>query len=165
MLVLTPENVGFEMTTVIDTAPDEMYCVLDLSDVDNADYYFHNILNTVSFSAMTAELQIGNTKLSVPFSWQILVGDEESGMMEMCAIEDLMNVKEPHAFVYNPIKSMFPSYEPVKVNNIFTINARWQIPMLNKKHLLAVPLSTKENPKCVFLAEEVDKFPDFFIGE
>ncbi|AUS02591.1 hypothetical protein NVP2275O_010 [Vibrio phage 2.275.O._10N.286.54.E11] len=153
------------MTTVHDTAPDEMYCTLDLSDMSNVDYYFHNILNTVAFSAMSAELEIGNHTMSVPINWQILLGDEESGMMEMSTIEDIMNIKEPHAFVLNPIKSMFPTFLPVKVKNIFTINARWQIPMLKKKHLLAVPIVNQENPLCAFFADESDKITDFFLGD
>lgn len=152
------------MTTVHDVIPDQMYCALDLSNIDDSDYYFFNILNTVSFSAMSAELQIGTHIISVPINWQILLGDEETGMMEMSTIEDIMNLKEPHAYVLNPIKSLFPKYLPVKVRNIFTINARWQIPMLNKKHLLAVPIQNKENPLCVFFADESDKIPDFYVG-
>ena len=164
MLILTPENLPFEMTTIHDTVPEEMYCALDLSDISNSDYYFFNILNTVSFSAMSAELEIGEYTLTVPINWQILLGDEESGMMEMSTIEDLMSLKEPHAYIINPIKSMFAKYLPVKVKSIFTINARWQIPMLNKKHLLAVPVRNKENPLCAFFADENDKIPDFFVG-
>ncbi len=60
MNVLTPENYAFEMDLVTDTIPEEMYCVLDLSTVEDADYYFKHILNTVSFNSISADLQIGN---------------------------------------------------------------------------------------------------------
>ena len=60
MLVLTPENKPFDMNTVGDRVPNEMYCSLDLSNVKESDYFFHQILSTVNFSAMSAELQIGN---------------------------------------------------------------------------------------------------------
>ena len=165
ILILTPENGVFEMNEVYDTVPDAMYSALDLSSVNDSDFYFFNILNTVSFSAMSAELQIGDYIMSVPINWQILLGDEESGMMEMSTIEDLLSLVSPHAFITNPISSLYPRYLPVKVRNIFTINARWQMPMLNKKHLLSVPLYNKHKPLCAFFADESDKITDFFIGE
>lgn len=165
MLVLTPENKSFDMTTVTEYAPDELYCALNLSNVEDADYYFYNILNTVTFTAMTAELQIGDMLVQVPINWQILLGDEETGMMEMSSIEDLLSLQQPHAFVYNPITSLYPKFLPVKITQIFTINIKWQIPMLNKSNLLAVPLQAKEKPLCAFFADENDKIGDFLLGE
>lgn len=165
MLVLTPENVPFDMATITEYAPDEMYGSLNLSDLSDTDYFFHHILNTVTFTAMTAELQIGDMVTQVPINWQILLGDEETGMMEMSSVEDLLSLTEPHAFVYNPITSLYPRFLPVKIRAIYTINVKWQIPMLNKSHLLTVPLERKEKPLCAFFADENDKFPDFLIGE
>ena len=56
MLVLTPENTAFQVDQVVDVIPKEMYCVLDLSNIDDSDYYFHKILHVVSFSSMGAEV-------------------------------------------------------------------------------------------------------------
>lgn len=165
MLVLTPENTTFEVDQVVDVVPNEMYCVLDLTDIDNSDYYFHNILHIVSFSSMGAELDIGGNKIIVPLNWQILLGDEDSGYMEISTIENLLNIKNPFAYVYNPIKSMYAKYEPVKVLSVFTLPTRWQIPMLPKKNMLVVPLKRGHNPPCVMFADENDKIQDFMLGD
>lgn len=164
MNILTPENYSFDVDQVTDTVPDEMFCVLDLSSVQDADYYFKYILNTVAFNSISVDLQIGTDIIQVPLLWQILLGDEETGMMEMCTVENLLNTKNPHAFVYNPISSLYPKYEPVKVLRVYILTVKWQIPMVPKKNLLAVPLRTGHKPPCVFLADENEKIPDLFLG-
>ena len=163
MLVLTPENKPFDVDQVVDTVPDEMYCTLDLSDLDDSDYYFHNILHIYSFVSISAELDIGGYRIKVPINWQILLGDEETGYMEVCSIENLLNMKNPCAYVYNPIRSMYARYEPVKVVNLYTLATRWQVPALHKRNLLVVPLSNDTNPKCVMFADETDKIPEFIV--
>lgn len=166
MLVLTPENMPFDMASVGEYQPEELYCSLNLSNLEDTDYFFKHILSTVTFTAMTAELKIGEMVTQVPINWQILLGDEETGMMEMSTIEDLLAMKhQPTAFVYNPINSLYPRFLPVKVNAIYTVNVKWQVPMLSKSHLLAIPLECKEKPLCAFFADENDKFPEFVLGE
>lgn len=164
MLVLTPENNAFEMDLVTDTIPEEMYGVLDLSDGGNSDYYFRHILNTVSFNSISADIKIGNKVIQVPLGWQLLLGDEETGMVEMCTIENILNMVEPKAYVYNPIRSMYARFEPVKVLRVFTLTTKWQIPMLPKKNLLCVPLNSGHNPLCVYFADENEKIPDLYLG-
>ena len=164
MNVLTPENVAFDMDLVADEQPNKMFCILDLSDMEYTDYYFKNIMNTVAFNSISAELQIGSNKIQVPLGWQILLGDEDTGMVEMCTIENLLNMKEPRAYVYNPIRSMYAKFEEVKVLHIFTLSVKWQIPYLQKKNLLAVPMRNGTNPPCVFFADENEKIPDLYLG-
>lgn len=163
MLVLTPENNAFEMDLVTEDIPDEMYCVLDLSDTGDSDFYFRHINNTVSFNSISADLQIGNKIIQIPLGWQILLGDEETGMVEMCTIENILNMKKPTAYVYNPIRSMYARFEPVKVLRVFTLTTKWQIPMLSKKNLLCVPLNTGPNPSCVYFADENEKISDLYL--
>jgi hypothetical protein len=165
MLVLTPENSVFDMNTIEEFVPDEMYCALDLNDIQDSDYYFFNILNTVTFNSIAAELKIGDNIIQVPINWQILLGDEDTGMLETATIEDLLSVKEPYAYVYNPITSKYPRFLPVEVKNIYTITLRWQIPMLNKSHMLAVPLNTQNGALCAYFADETERFPDFCLCE
>ena len=164
MNVLTPENFAFEVDQIADTIPEEMYCVLDLSQHGDSDYYFRHILNIVSFNSISADLQIGDNVVQVPLGWQILLGDEESGMLEMCTIENILNMTEPCAFVYNPIRSMYPRYLPVKVLRVFTLPTKWQMPMLQKKNLLALPLHNGENPLCAYFADENEKIQDLYLG-
>ncbi len=164
MNVLTPENYAFEMDMVMDTIPDEMFCVLDLSSIEDADYYYRHIHNIISFNSISADLQIGNNVLQVPLGWQILLGDEDTGMLEMCTIENILNMKDPHAFVYNPFHSMYPRYQPVKVLRVFTLVTKWHIPMLPKKNLLAVPLHKGKNPLCAYFADENEKIQDLHLG-
>lgn len=164
MNVLTPENYAFDMNQVTDTEPDAMFCVLDLSDIDESDYFFKHILNTVSFNSISAELQVGTERIQVPLSWQILVGDEDTGMVEMCTIENLLNMKEPKAYVINPLRSLYAKFEDIKVLHVYTLPIKWQIPYLQKKNLLAVPLRNGSNPPCVFFADENEKIQDLYLG-
>lgn len=163
MNILTPENYAFDMDQVIDTIPDEMYCVLDLSIVEDSDFYFREMLNTISFNSISADLQIGSNIIQVPLSWQILLGDEDTGMAEMCTIENLLNMQDPCAYVYNPIRSMYPKFEKIKLLRVFTLSTKWQIPMLAKKNLLAVPLRAGKNPPCVYFADENEKIQDLYL--
>lgn len=163
MLILTPENVPFDVDQIVDTTPEEMYCTLDLTDIDDSDYYFHHILHVYSFVSISAELEIGGYRIKVPINWQLLLGDEDTGYMEVCTIENLLNMRNPCAFVYNPIRSMYAEYLPVKVINLFTLPTRWQIPSLRKRNLLVVPLANKENPKCVLFADENEKIQEFTV--
>lgn len=166
MLVLTPENKPFDMASIGEFTPNELYCSLNLSDLTDTDYFFKYILSTVTFTAMTAELLIGDMVTQVPINWQILLGDEDTGMMEMASIEDILAMREPpNAFVYNPVNSLYPRFLPVSVKSLYTVNVKWQVPMLSKSHLLAVPIQRKEKPLCAFFADENDKFPDFLLGE
>lgn len=164
MNILTPENHAFDVDQITDTIPEEMYCVLDLGEHGNSDYYFRHIHNVVSFNSISVDLQIGNDVVQVPLGWQILLGDEDSGMLEMCTIENILNMKEPCAFVYNPIRSMYARYLPVKVLRIFTFPIKWQMPMLQRKNLLAVPLCNGENPLCAYFADENEKIQDLYLG-
>lgn len=164
MNILTPENKAFDMDLVTDTIPEAMYCVLDLSEYGDSDFYFRHIHNTVSFNSISADLQIGNDVIQVPLGWQILLGDEDTGMVEMCTIENILNMKEPKAYVYNPIRSMYPKFEPIKVLRVYTLATKWQIPMVPRKNLLCVPLNPGVNPPCVFYANENEKIQDLYLG-
>lgn len=164
MNVLTPENYSFEMDQVIDTIPNESFCVLNLISMEDADFYFRHILNTVSFNSISVDLKIGQYVIQVPLQWQILLGDEDTGMLEMCTIENILNMKEPKAYVLNPLRSMYARFEDVQVLRVFTLPTKWQIPMLPRKNLLAVPLRNGENPMCAFFADENEKIQDFFLG-
>lgn len=164
MNVLTPENYSFEVDQITDTIPNEMFCVLDLSEAGDSDYYFRHINNIITFNSMSADLEIGDEVIQVPLAWQILLGDEDSGLMEMCTVENILNMKEPCAFVYNPIRSMYARYLPVRVLRVYTLPTKVQIPLLAKKNLLAIPLRTGDNPLCAYFADENEKIQDVYMG-
>lgn len=164
MNILTPENYTFDMNQVIDYVPQEMYSILDVSTISNVDFYFKNILFTITYTCLSAEIQIGKHCIEVPLKWQILLGDEDTGMVEMCTIEDILNMKHPHAFVFNPISSMYPKYEPVTLLRVYTYPIKWQIPMVSQKALLTVPIEYGHKPDCVFFADENAKIPELHLG-
>lgn len=165
MNILTPDNYTFDVDSIItDAMPDEMYCVLDLSEDGNSDYYFRHMNSIVTFNSMNADLEIGDKVIQVPLGWQILLGDEESGLMEMCTVENILNMKDPCAFVYNPIRSMYARYLPVRVLRVYTLATKVQIPMLARKNLLAIPLNKGDNPLCAYFADENEKIQDLYLG-
>lgn len=164
MNILTPENVPFNVNMVGDVAPEEMYCTLDLMDMSNTDYFFHDLMYMVTFLATSVELEIGNYTVEVPLNTQLLMGDEETGMMEMIAVDDILTVKEPHLYCINPLKSKYPFYLPVKIKKVFTKGIKWHMPLIPKKNLLAIPIENKNEPLCIFMADENDRIPDFVMS-
>lgn len=164
MLLLTPENKTFDTSLIGAAVPDEMYSSLDLSNMNNVDYFFNHILQVTTFTAFSVKLQIGEYEIVVPLNWQILLGDEESGMMEVCSIENILNMQNPCAFVYNPISSMYAKFLPVKITAVYQIYTKWTVPCLDRRNMLTVPLTEGDKPLCAYFADDNDKFQDFTFG-
>lgn len=158
MKILTVDNESYDLEYVPEEIEDIRYCVLDYSDKDNADYIFVPLVFLESFSCPAAVLKIGNNTVKVPLDWNLVVCDPSVGDPEILPITSL-NDRGFKSFVFNPITGFMPEFTEVEIVNIYQ-EVKWYFPKLKYGHILAVPLETKSNPRCVYFVKETAKLPD-----
>lgn len=167
MRILTVENKFFAMNEVpdfldedklSDVLKDIRYCVLDYSDANNVDYVFIPLLFLESFNSTSVELKIGPYRVQVPIDWSIIIGDKNSGELEVIELKKL-NDRPFEVFALNPISGFMPDFLPIEIINVYS-DVKWFFPKLKFGHLLAMPLTLQEKPLCIFLAKEITKIPD-----
>lgn len=157
MLILTNENNTFDLNLIGNRlATDVRYGVFDFSDKQNADYFFRPLFMYESFNMSAFEVMIGDYKILVPAEWSIVLGDKESGDIEIVPLEDI-NERDFKALVYNPIgKSSWPKFEKLKITDLY-LDIRWAVPRLGVHNFLMAPLHKGPNPECIMLINEKDQ--------
>lgn len=160
MKILTNENVPFDMDTIYDYIDDKklLYCVIDYCDPKTADYIFIPLMFSEVFNAPSIDLRVGNHRIQVPIDWSILVGDKNSGDIEVLALKQL-NDREFDAFALNPISGYMPHFLDMEIMNVFP-DVKWCFPNLKYGHILAVPIEDNEQPLCIYLVKDVNKIPE-----
>jgi hypothetical protein len=158
MKVLTTDNSTFEMNNIPDEVEDVRYCVLDYSDQQNVDYMFIPLLFLESFNEPAVDLRIGNHRVQMPMSWSIIIGDKNSGDLEIICLKQI-NDRPFEAFTMNPISGYMPHFQDVEIMNVFP-DVKWYFPKLKYGHILAAPLEDKEQPLCAFFVKDTNKIPD-----
>jgi hypothetical protein len=153
MLILTPENFSYDTDLASNDVGDVRYCVLDLSDTKNSDFYFPSLVFLESFNSPAIVMKIGQYKISIPYDWYILIGDKGIGDLEILPIEDL-NDRDFTAPVLNPLTTFIPDYYKIEIETTYS-EVRWFFPKLNLNNILAVPLKPGFNPPCAFFINEV----------
>lgn len=161
--ILTVENKSYDLDYIPDEIEDIRYCVLDYSDKDNADYMFVPLVFLESFNAPAAVLKIGDNTVNIPLDWSLIICDPMVGDPEVLPVTSL-NDRGFKAFAFNPITGFIPDFQEVEIVNIYQ-EVKWYFPKLKYGHLLAVPLSPKDNSKCVFFVKDTNKLPDVLSTE
>ena len=163
MKILTVENSVYDLDYVPEEIEDIRQCVFDVTDKDNADYIFVPLVFLESFNSPAAVLKIGNSTISVPLDWSLIVCDPMVGDPEVLPITSL-NDRGFKAFVFNPISGFIPSFTEVEIVNIYQ-DMKWYFPKLKYGHILAVPLGQNDKPDCVYFVKETSKVPDILKTE
>jgi hypothetical protein len=158
MKILTAENLPFEMNNIPDEIGDIRYCVIDYTDHQNVDYIFIPLLFLESFNSPAVDLRLGRHRIQMPIDWSIVIGDKNSGDLEILSLKQL-NDREFEAFSINPISGYMPHFHDIEILNVFP-DVKWYFPKLKYGHLLAVPLTEGEKPECAFFVKDVNKIPD-----
>lgn len=156
--ILTVDNTVFSMNDIPDEIEDLRYCVLDYSNVENVDYHFIPLVFLESFSTPAADLRIGKYRIQVPLDWSVVIGDKNSGDLEIISIKHI-NDRTFEVFCMNPINGYMPSFEDIEIMDIFP-DIRWYVPQLKYGHLLLVPLNNTKSPLCAFFVKDVNKLPE-----
>ena len=158
MHILTVDNTTFSMNDVPDEIDDIRYCVLDYTDTKNVDYLFIPLMWLESFNAPSVDLRIGKYRVQMPMDWSIVIGDKNSGDLEVIGLKQL-NDRPFQAFGINPVNGYMPSFMDLEIVNVFP-DKKWYFPKLKYGHLLAVPMENKNSPVCCFFVKDVNKIPE-----
>lgn len=158
MNILTVYNQSFELNQLPDEVDDLRYAVLDWNDPKNVDYHFVPLIFMETFHAPAAVLKIGEYVIQVPLDWYIVIGEKEHGDPEIVPIMNI-NDRGFSAFVFNPISSFRPDFQPLEIINIYQ-DIRWFTPKLKHGHILAVPLNNDPKPVCAYFVKETNKLPE-----
>lgn len=155
MLILTNDNKTFDLNQVgHELAEPVHYSVFDYSDKANCDYYFRPLVMTETFNNVTIDFQMGPYRIMLPQEWSIILGDPETGDVELIPIDEI-NTRNFHVLSLNPIRGMH-RFIPIKPVDVFT-DVSWTVPKLAFHNFLLVPLHTGPNPDCIFLINEKDQ--------
>lgn len=157
MLILTPNNTSYDVDIASAEANiDIRYAVLDLSITTangGPDFFFYPLIFLEGFNCPAVVLKIGKNRISLPYDWYIVIGDQESGDLEMLRIEDFNN-RDFSTPVFNPLSDSMPTYEKIEIENTFN-EVRWFFPKLSVNNILAVPLRPGKNPPCIYCVSEI----------
>lgn len=157
MLILTEKNIPFSMNDVEDET-DIFFGIIDYSDPRTADYLFYPLLFKEIYRTPAIELLIGEDKVILPMDWNIVIGDKDSGEIEVFPIKKLID-RSFSAFVMNPISGYMPEFRNIKVLNIFP-DLKWDLPKLMNGYILCVPVKNEEKPQCIFISSPTVKVPE-----
>jgi|TARA_Y100000389_G_C17216302_1_gene391047 hypothetical protein len=163
MKILTIENEPFDLNTVPDEVEDMRYCVLDASDKDEIDFYFLPLIFLESFHAPAICLQIGNSSIQMPMDWSILICDDDYGGVEVIPLTSLNN-RGFKALATNPLSTKIPDCYDITITNIYQ-DVKWFFPKLKHGHMLAVPLESKDKPRCAYFVKEQNKICNIEVGD
>lgn len=155
MRILTHENTSFEMNEIPDEVEDLRFGILDNSDPKNPDYFFIPLIFLESFNSPALVLKIGENTIKMPADWQILIGEQEFGDLEVIPLTSI-NDRGFSAFAFNPIASFKPEFHPIEITDIYQ-DVKWYFPKLRPGQMLAVPLDESEKPLCAYFIKDVSR--------
>jgi hypothetical protein len=157
MHILTVENKIYDLNRTPDTMDDDIrFSILDNSDPKDPDFLFPPLFFLESFTAPAMVLNIGQHQIAMPLDWSIAVGDTYSGCdLEIMPLTSI-NGREFDAFCYNPLTSFRIEFKPIKITGFYN-DVTWYLPKLKTNNLLSIPITTTDNPLCVFFIKEYTK--------
>jgi len=158
MKILTVENTSTDMNDIPDEIDDLRYCVIDYSDPNNVDYIFIPLVFLESYNSAVADIRIGKHRINIPMDWSIIIGDKNSGELEIIEIKKL-NDRSFDAFTINPISGYMPQFLDIDIMNVFP-DSKWYFPKLKFGHILAIPMENCEKPLCCFMVKETNRIPE-----
>lgn len=158
MLILTEENLSYNLDKVPEENVDVRYCVLDCSNPSEMDFYWLPLIFLESFNAPAVVLDIGPYQVQMPLDWSILVCDDSYSDMEVMPLTQL-NDRGFHAITFNPLEHMVPVSYEVNISNIYA-DVKWYFPKLKNGNVLTMPLIQGATPPCSLFVKEGNKVPD-----
>jgi hypothetical protein len=155
MRILTLDNTSFEMDEIPDEVDDLRFCVFDNSNPKDPDYFFIPLIFLESFNSPALVLRIGPHTIKMPVDWQVLIGEPDFGDLEVVPLTSI-NDRGFNVFTFNPLKSFRPEFHPVDIMDIYH-DTKWYFPKLRPGQLLAIPLTTGDNPVCAYFVKEISR--------
>ena len=157
MLLLSPENIPFDLNSVPDEIIDNVcYGVMSVTP-GNRDFYWHQLILLENFSAPAMNINVGGHQLLLPImesphSWVIAIADPMLAEIELLLIDE-ENCRGFQAFVYNPLSSFVPKYMNIEIGETYG-SMNWSLPKLSTGQLLCIPLTQEPKSPCIFIGAQ-----------
>ena len=90
------------------------FAILDNSDPKNPDYFFIPLIFLESFNSPALVLRIGDHVVKMPADWQILIGEEDVGDLEVLPLTSI-NDRGFSTYTFNPLTSYRPEFMPIEI--------------------------------------------------
>lgn len=155
MRILTLDNTAYDLDTLPDEVDDMRFAIFDNSDPANPDHFYIPLIFLESFNSPALVLQIGSYTVKMPMDWRILIGEPDSGDLEVVPLTSL-NDRGFKAFEFNPLSSFRPSFQPIEIVDVYH-DVTWYTPKLKNGQMLAVPLDDSEHPACVYFIRDISR--------
>jgi hypothetical protein len=155
MFILTLENIAYEINEIPEEIDDMRFAILDNSDPKNPDYFFIPLIFLESFNSPALVLRIGDHVVKMPADWQILIGEEDVGDLEVLPLTSI-NDRGFSAYTFNPLTSYRPEFMPIEIIDVYQ-DVKWYFPKLRPGQLLAVPLTGSAEPMCAYFVKEISR--------
>ena len=92
MRILTLDNLAYDLNTLPEEVDDMRFAILDNSDPQNPDYHYIPLIFLESFNAPALVLQIGDHTVKMPMDWRILIGEPDSGDLEVIHLTSINDI-------------------------------------------------------------------------
>ena len=155
MRILTLDNCHYDLTTLPEEVDDMRFAVLDNSDPANPDYHYIPLIFLESFNSPALVLQIGDNTIKMPMDWRILIGEPDSGDLEVLSLTSI-NDRGFKAFQFNPLTSFRPSFLDIEIVDVYH-DVTWYTPKLKNGQMLSVPLEDGPKPECVYFVKDISR--------
>ena len=155
MRILTLDNTVFDLDTLPEEIDDMRFAIFDNSDPNNPDHMYIPLIFLETFNSPALVLKIGDNITKMPIDWQVLIGEEEVGDLEMLALTSI-NDRGFKTFEFNPLTSFSPTYMPIEIIDVYQ-DVTWYVPKLKNGQMLAVPVEDKDNPRCVYFVKDISR--------
>jgi hypothetical protein len=147
---------SYEMTDIPDEVDDMQFCVLDNSNSKDPDYFYIPLIFLESFNSPALVLKIGEHVIKMPVDWQILIGEKDSGDLEVVPLTSI-NDRGFSAFCFNPRSSFRPEFHEIEIEDVYQ-DVKWYFPKLKPGQLLAIPLEAGVTGSlCVYCVKEISR--------
>lgn len=159
MRILTLDNQHYDLDQLPDEVDDMRFAILDNSDPNNPDYHYIPLIFLESFNAPALVLQITSNKkkikIKMPIDWQILIGEPETGDLEMLPLTSV-NDRGFKAFQFNPLTSFMPTFPGIEIVDVYH-EVAWYAPKLKNGQMLCVPITDGDKPECIYFVKDISR--------
>ena len=157
MMILTLENIPFDLNNLPDEVDDNMrFAVLDNGTPSEPDFFFQPLVFLESFNSPAMVLRIGDDEVTMPIDWSIAVGDSSSSSdIEILPLTSL-NDRGFEAFCFNPLSSFRVEFKPIQIVNFYN-DVKWYFPKMKNGQLLSVPTNDNAKPNCCYFVKEISR--------
>ena len=156
MRLLNADNTVYNLDFV-PTEPIRInHCIMDLSEMENIDYFFPLMEDVEEITRAVAVLKIGEYKMKMPLKWHVLTYCDDTFEVQLVEVSELVEF-DTSTFVFNPLSG----FMPVRGMGIDIINVykdmKWYSPSMKPKTLVAVPLTDEDGAPCAFFSRDAVK--------